>query len=606
MQSSSHLARAAALQRLGISNADRGKLDSAVNCFQRALEIRPNFPEAHYGLGNAYAMKTYVAAATSCYRKAISLRATYAPAHRGLGSALMRQGRFAQAIASLRTAVSLDPKFAEALSLLVHAMRHTCAWGELDVLSHRLIRMVRNASGCVNPFTFLCLDSSPKEQLLCSKHWAARKVAGSRGQTRKLDCRRYRGEKITVGYLSADFHEHATMRLISEVFSLHDRAKFRIFGYSCGPDDSSSTRKRVVRSLDRFINIRSASHEEAAHRIRKDGVGILVDLKGYTTDARPKILALRPAPVQVSYLGYPGTTGSRAIDYAVVDHYIVPLDQEPCFSEQLVYLPDSYQANNSARKTFSPRPSRRDCGLPETGFVFCCFNVSYKITPRVFDIWMRLLHAEEGSTLWLLDSNALATANLKREAKARGIPVRRLVFAPESPNSYHLARLALADLYLDTFPYNSHTLASDALWAGCPIVSCSGETFASRVAGSLLHAIGQPELVCTSLEEYERLALELARNVAWLRAIRRRIRSARRSSPLFDSRSFTRNLETAFETMWGKFRRGEPPHSFEVTPDGAYVRQRGTDRPGNSSLAAEISQPSLQRISARPARGRMI
>lgn len=572
MQSFSHLARAAALQRLGISNTDTGKLDSAVICFQRALEIRPNFPEAHYGLGNAYAMKAHMAAATACYRKAISLRTTYAPAHRGLGGALLRQGRFAQAIASLRTAVSLDPKFAEALSLLEHAMRHACAWSELDVLSRRLIRMVRNASGCVNPFTFLCLNSSPKEQLLCSKHWAARKVAGPRGQTRKLDCQRYGGKKITVGYLSADFHEHATMRLISRVFSLHDRAKFRIFGYSCGPDDGSSTRKRVVRSLDRFIDIRNASHEEAAHRIREDGVGILVDLKGYTTDARPKILALRPAPVQVSYLGYPGTTGSRAIDYAVVDHYVVPPDQRPCFSEELVYLPNSYQPNDSARKAFSPRPSRRDCGLAQAGFVFCCFNASYKITPRVFDTWMRLLRAVKGSMLWLLDSNALATANLKREAKARGILVRRLVFAPESPNRYHLARLALADLYLDTFPYNSHTLASDALWAGCPILSCSGETFASRVAGSLLHAVGQPELVCTSLEEYERLALELARDAARLRAIRRRIQSARRSSPLFDSRSFTRSLEAAFETMWGKFRRGEPPRSFKVTPDGSPSR----------------------------------
>jgi protein O-GlcNAc transferase len=565
MQSSSDLARAAASQQLGVSLVDLGKLDSAAACFQGALKIRPNFPEAHDGLGNVHAMKADLGAAIACYRKAISLRSTYASPHRGLGSALMRQGRLAQAIASLRTAVSLDPKFAEALSLLGHAMRHACAWSELDVLSRRLIRMVRNASGCVNPFTFLCLDSSPKEQLLCSRHWAARKVAGPRGQTRKLDCRRYGGRKITVGYLSADFHEHATMRLISQVFSLHDRAKFRIFGYSYGPDDGSSTRKRVARSLDRFIDIRSASHEEAAGRIRKDGVGILVDLKGYTTHARPKILALRPAPVQVSYLGYPGTTGSRALDYAIVDHYVVPPGQRPCFSEQLVYLPNSYQANNSSRKTFSPRPSRRDCGLSETGFVFCCFNASYKITPKVFDIWMRLLRAVEGSTLWLLDSNALATANLKREAKARGISVRRLLFAPESPNSYHLARLALADLYLDTFPYNSHTLASDALWAGCPIVSCSGETFASRVAGSLLHAVGQPELVCRSLEEYELLALELARNLPRLRAIRRRIQSARRSSPLFDSRSFTRNLETAFEAMWDTFQRGKRPRSFEVT-----------------------------------------
>ena len=556
------------LQRLGVSLANLGKLEAAADCFQKLLEIHPDSPEALCGLGNIREMKLALAEAAACYRQAITLRSSYSPAHQGLGIVLLRQGRLAPAVAALRTAVSCEPASAESLSLLDHAMRHACAWEEHDVLSRRLIRLVRTASGCVNPFTFLCVDSGPKEQLLCSRKWAAAKAPAPYSRKRKFDRRCYDKERITVGYLSADFHEHPTMRLLSQLFAQHHRANFRILGYSFGPDDRSSTRKQVVRSFDRFIDISNASHQVAANRIRDDGVGILVDLKGYTACARPQILALRPAPIQASYLGYPGTTGMRAIDYAIVDRYVVPPAQRSSFSEQLVYLPHSYQANVTARKASSPRPNRRDCGLPETGFVFCCFNASYKLTPQVFDIWMRLLLAVEGSALWLLHSNALATTNLKREAKARGISSRRLVFAPELPNRDHLARLPLADLYLDTFPYNSHTLASDALWAGCPLVTCSGQTFASRVAGSVLHAVGLPELVCTSHEQYERLALELARNPERLRAVRRRLQNTRRSVPLFDSEGFTRHLETAFETMWDIFQKGERAHSFDVATAG--------------------------------------
>jgi protein O-GlcNAc transferase len=557
------------LQHLGLSLANMQKPDDETACFNNPLQFSPNSPEALCALGNLCEMKAAFTQAAACYRKAIALRSTYPPAHRGLGVALLRQGRLAPAIAALRTAVSLEPASAEALPLLEHAMRHACAWDELDVLSRRLIHMVRTASGCVNPFTFLCLDTSPKEQLLCSRRWAAAKAPAPRGQTPQFDRRMYARKRITVGYLSADFHEHATMRLLSRLFALHHRAGFRILGYSFGPDDGSSTRKRVVRSFDRFVDISNASHEEAALRIRKDRVGILVDLKGYTACARPQILALRPAPIQVSYLGYPGTTGMPAIDYAIVDRYVVPPDHQSGFSEQLVYLPHSYQANVNVRRASSARPSRRDCGLPEAGFVFCCLNASYKYTPKVFDIWMRLLLAVEGSTLWLLHSNALSTANLKREASARGISPRRLVFAPELPNSDHLARLPLADLYLDTFPYNSHTLASDALWAGCPLITCSGQTFASRVAGSLLHAIGLPELVCTSHEEYEHLALELARNRIRLQAIRQRLQNARRTAPLFDGQGITRQLESAFETMWEIFQQDLPPRSFDVPTAGS-------------------------------------
>jgi predicted O-linked N-acetylglucosamine transferase (SPINDLY family) len=369
--------------------------------------------------------------------------------------------------------------------------------------------------------------------------------------------------QITIGYLSADFYEHATAHLISQLLELHDRHRFRIIAYSYGPDDCSPARARLVQAFERFVDIRDESFVQSADRIRKDGVQILVDLKGYTGDARPMILALRPAPIQVSYLGYPATMGTTAIDYIIVDRIVAPPEDQAFFSERLVHMPNCYQVNDSTRAISLPR-SRREYDLPDNAFVFCCFNASYKITPKVFSIWTKLLKLIPGSILWLLDSNPHATVNLKREAADRGVDPGRLVFAPHLPYSDHLARFAVADLFLDTFPYNAHTLSSDALWGGCLVLTCSGRTFASRVAASLLHSVGLPELICRSLSDYESLALALARSPERLRRLRERLHAARPSAPVFDVKSFTRNLETAFVTMWESYRRGESPRPFSV------------------------------------------
>jgi predicted O-linked N-acetylglucosamine transferase (SPINDLY family) len=306
----------------------------------------------------------------------------------------------------------------------------------------------------------------------------------------------------------------------------------------------------LITSFDRFVDLEAASFAEAASRIREDGVDILVDLKGYTAGARPQILALRPSRIQVSYLGYPGTMGTDFVDFILADPFVVPRGQQPYFTERIVHLADCYQVNDNARP-ISPRiPSRAECGLPEAGFVFCCFSTASKITKTVFDIWMRLLAATEGSVLWLLASNARAEANLLREAEVRGIPAGRLIFAPELPNPDHLARFQIADLFLDTLPYNAHTLASDALWGGCPVLTCSGEAFPSRVAGGLLRAVGLPELVTNSLGDYEALALRLASDQDRLHGLRERLRQNRLTFPLFDSRRFARNLEDAYAAMW--------------------------------------------------------
>jgi predicted O-linked N-acetylglucosamine transferase (SPINDLY family) len=550
---------------LGNVLAEQGKLEEAIASYEKALEICPDYPEAHNNLANLYQMTGRLEEATAGYEKAIGLRPDYAEAHRNLGSLLYRQGRLPEAIASLQIAVSLNPEYGEATALLEHQMRHMCEWKGLDALSRSLIQMVEQGSGEVNPFGFLCLESSAAQQLLCATQWAAQNAKYASGDT---PCTFRNDGRITVGYLSADFHEHATAHLISELFSLHDRRRFRIVGYSYGPDDGSAARERLRRSFDQFVDIRNESFAESARRIRADGVQILVDLKGYTADARLKIMAFRPAPIQVNYLGYPGTMGSDAIDYAIVDRIVVPPEEQAFFSEKFVHLPDCYQVNDSTRRISKHIPSRKESGLPESGFVFCCFNASYKITPKVFNVWTRLLKAVPESVLWLLDSNPYATANLKREAEDRGVVAERLVFAGHLPYPDHLARFGVADLFLDTFPYNAHTLASDALWGGCPVVTCSGRTLPSRVAGSLLHSVGLQELVCGSLAEYEKLAVALARNSERLLGLREKLRTTRLTARVFDTRRFTRHLEAAFEIMWERYRRGEPLRRFAVSAEG--------------------------------------
>jgi predicted O-linked N-acetylglucosamine transferase (SPINDLY family) len=312
--------------------------------------------------------------------------------------------------------------------------------------------------------------------------------------------------------------------------------------------------------------VRAASSAEAARRIHADGVDILVDLKGYTGNSRTPILALRPAPIQVNYLGYPGTMGAPFMDYILVDDFIVPPEQQPFFAERLVHLPGCYQVNDSRREIASRTPSRAECGLPDEGFVFCCFNNSYKITPEVFDVWMGLLKVVAGSVLWLLEGNRLVPENLRREAEARGVAAQRLVFAPRRPLAEHLARHRLAGLFLDTFPVNAHTTASDALWTGCPLLTIAGETFVSRVAGSLLRAIGLPELITAGLDAYRELALRLARDRDLLAELRARLEANLRSSPLFDAAKFARGIEKAYLTMWEIHTSGQRPRPFAVCP----------------------------------------
>ena len=376
----------------------------------------------------------------------------------------------------------------------------------------------------------------------------------------------WRHDKVRVAYLSADFRRHAVAHQIAELFERHDRSRFEIIGVSFGVDDKSEMRKRLIAAFDQFYDVRRKSDEEVAKLIHDLQVDIAIDLMGYTKDSRPGIFAYRPAPIQASYFGFSGTMGAEFIDYIIADKTVAPFEHQPFYTEKIVHLPDCYLVNDTKRNIAQRTPTRQEAGLPEKGFIFCCFNNNWKITPDVFGVWMRLLHSIDGSVLWLLGDNESAQRNLGKEARGRGIDPTRLVFASRLPLDEHMARHRLADLFLDTLPYNAHTTASDALWAGLPVLTCEGTAFAGRVAASLLYAVGLPELVTHSLEDYEALALRLAEDPSLLQGYRNRLATNRLTHPLFDTDRFRRHIEAAYMTMWELWQRGEQPRSFSVEP----------------------------------------
>jgi predicted O-linked N-acetylglucosamine transferase (SPINDLY family) len=421
-------------------------------------------------------------------------------------------------------------------------------------------RLRSNLEGAT-PFSLLGVIDDP-EALLRSNRAFAQSIpaAGSplwKGQ-------KYRHAKIRIAYLSADFHTHATAYLIAELIELHDRDAFEVIGVSFGPEDHSELRARLRGAFDEFVDVSERSDLEIAQYLLAHEVDIAIDLKGYTRHSRPGMLALRPAPIQVNYLGYPSTMGASFIDYLVADPVVVPPEHRSSYSEKIAFLPNCYQVNDRKRPIDVRTPSRREERLPEDAFVFCSFSGTWKITPEFFSLWMRLLQAVPGSVLWLIEQNRWAVDNLRREAAARGIATERLVFAPFAANPRHLARHRLADLFLDTLPCNAHTTASDALWAGLPVLTCMGRSFAGRVGASLIHAVGLPMLVAESMEDYEQTALELARNPARLASLRAALLRNGPTSALFDTTRFCRDLETAYRLMWRRHQRGESPEDFTV------------------------------------------
>jgi protein O-GlcNAc transferase len=602
---------------LGSTLQSLDRLDEAVVCFHKALKLNPNFAEAYYNLGNALQCLKRLEDAIAAYHEAVRLNPHYAEAHNNLGlvhsklgqlddavachrralqlqpdvaeihinlaGALTKQEHFLDALVCYRRALELQPDNVPVVAEIVHHLQLMCLWEDLEDLSGRVIAGVEKDStpgidDSVSPFAFLSLPTSTtaQQQLQCSRKYIDQLLQKERSHDRipmsdvknpassTSNIEHRTSNIITVGYLSADFHEHATAYLIAELIEKHDRERLAVFGYSIGSEDRSPMRRRLVEAFDQFVDLKDTTFPEAATRIQQDKVDILVDLKGYTRQSRPQIMALRPAPIQAHFLGYPSTMGASFIDYILVDDFVVPPDQQPYFTEKLVHLPGCYQVNDSRREIAAYTPSRAECGLPDAGFVFCCFNNSYKFTPEMFEVWMRLLKAVPGSVFWLLEANRFVPANLRREALARGVAPERLVFAPPVPMPRHLARHRLADLFLDTLPYNAHTTASDALWMGCPVLTIAGQPFASRVAGSLLRTIGLPELIAASVQEYEDMALRLAREPDLLADLRTRLQANRTTSRLFDGGQFARSLEQAYAVMWDIYASGQSPRAFAV------------------------------------------
>jgi predicted O-linked N-acetylglucosamine transferase (SPINDLY family) len=530
----------------GIILADLKRMTEAIQSHDQALALRPDYAEAYNNRAAAlFSLKRFAESLVDCDR-ALALRERFADALYNRGNALSELNRLQEALSSYEQALAIDPGHPNALSGLANAAMTIGDWTRTARLAEELKADVLAGRSRIQPFVLMGYHDDNALQLRCCENYVQQAGPGRLAPLWRGE--RYRHDKIRLAYLSADFHEHVTATLLVEMFERHDRDRFEITAISFGPDDSSAMRARLVKAFDRFHDARQQSDREVAQLLRLWEIDIAVDLGGYTSGARPWVLAHRPAPVQVKYMGYPGTSGSGFIDYIIADDVVVPPDQHRFFSEKIAALPDTLWVTD-IKRAVGEVPTRSEAGLPEQGFVFCCFNHNWKITPPIFDIWMRLLQRIEGSVLWLLEGNASIRGNLCKEAAARGVAQDRLVFAGRTTPEKHLARQQLADLFLDTLPYNAHTTASDALWVGLPVITLPGHSFPARVAASILKAANLPELIVEDLAGYEALALRLARDPEALAALRSKLTTSRDAMPLFDTARFTRNLEAAYATM---------------------------------------------------------
>ncbi|MFO1395977.1 MAG: tetratricopeptide repeat protein [Burkholderiales bacterium] len=539
-----------------------GRHVEALGSLDRALALAPRNAVLHQMRGNVLHALGRGNDAIVAYSHAVEADPRAADAWTMRGHALHALGHHEQAMRDFANAVAVAPGDGFALSMYSLLRLYNAEWEGRDALLARLTQCVREDSGAVEPFALLVQTESAADQLTC-----ARQAADARFPTAAQPLHRaasYGHARLRVAYLSADFREHATAYLIAELIERHDRNRFEVTGLSWCAEQATPIRERLRRGFDRFLDVREWSDRGVATWLADNEIDIVVDLMGLTNGARPGICALRPAPVQVNFLGYPGTCGTAHYDYLIADATVIPPGAEAYYAEQVVRMPGCYQPNDRQRAIARHVPARTELGLPADGFVFCAMNATYKITPALWDVWMRLLAAVPGSVLWLLDGGATATANLRREAQARGVAPGRIVVAPRVPLAHYLARMQRADLFLDTLPCTAHTTASDALWAGLPLVTCLGSTFAGRVAGSVVRAAGLPDLVAENLADYEALALRLATHPDALAAVRARLLAQRGTCALFASDRYRQHLEVAFATMCERAAAGLPPAGFDV------------------------------------------
>ncbi|MGB6308276.1 MAG: tetratricopeptide repeat protein [Steroidobacteraceae bacterium] len=557
-----HYYRGTALRRLQ-------RPTEALASFERALAINPHYRDGWCGCANALRDLGRFTESLSAYDRTLELDPRSLEALSNRGRVLLSLNRPAEAAESLERLFEIDPVAAPAYNFALgnrlHARLMCCDWRDFEAAVRDIFAGVEAGQRVTLPSLFVATSDSAAAQLKCARtfvddNWTADGLTPWSG-------RRYRHEKIRLAYVSADFREHPVALLMAGIFEAHDRERFETTAISLRPQDGSAVAGRIRGAFGQFAEVTGQTDAEAVAFMREREIDIAVDLTGYTDGFRPGIFARRAAPIQVNYLGYPGTLAANYMDYLIADRTVIPETDRAFYTEQIVYLPECYQPNDAGRAMAEPGPTRLQCALPGTGFVFCCFNNHYKILPPMFGIWMRLLRGVDGSVLWLAKKSDAVMGNLRREAQARGVSPERLVFAPRLPSLQdHLARYPLADLFLDTLPFNAHTTASDALWAGLPVLTCRGGSFAARVAASLLNTVGLPELITHNLQEYESLALRLANSPAQLMQLRTRLAINRLACPLFDTLRLCRHLEAAYTGMWERWQRGDAPESFQIPP----------------------------------------
>ena len=538
------------------------RFDAALASYDHSLAIKPDAAHDHSNRGAVLQELNQLDLALESLRLAITLNPYDARAHHRLGLALKDANQIEAAAESYENALRIEPDCEYSFGTWLDTKMHLCRWHGIEEDILELRQKLSESKKVAHSFHVLALCDSLAVQRRAAEIWVADKHPAN--DSLGMIARRAVSKKIRLAYFSADFHNHATTCLMAELFEMHDRNRFELIAFSFGPDQRDDMFKRVFAAFDQFHDVRNMDDKNIARLARTLAIDIAVDLKGYTRDSRVGIFSYRAAPIQVSYLGYPGTMGASYIDYVIADKTLIPEKSRSCYSEKIVYLPHSYQVNDSKRQISDQRVERQTCGLPEAAFVFCCFNHQYKIGPATFGSWMRILAQVPGGVLWLLIDNPTAQANLRNEARERGIDPARLVFARRLPLAQHLARHRAADLFLDTLPCNAHTTTSDALWAGLPVLTLRGESFASRVAASLLTAIDLPELIADTQETYEALAVELAQNPQRLQAIQIKLEANRLTAPLFNTQLFTQHIETAYAQMMANYCAGLKPEHIYV------------------------------------------
>jgi protein O-GlcNAc transferase len=554
--------RISTLTNLSVALIKLEKLEEAEKIINKAISLCPIDSNLYLNQGQIFEKKNNLELALESYSKAAEINPKSSESQYNRAVTLQNLKHLDEALASYQQALELNPDYEFLFGTLLHTKMHLCDWRGFDTNIGDLTTQIREGKRSSPSFPVLGLVDSLEIQRKVSE---ACINDGHQSNTSLGPIRKYpRKNKIRVGYYSADFHNHATAYLMAELFELRDKSKFEIIAFSFGPESKDEMRQRLVLSFDQFIDVRNKSDKDIAIISREMEVDIAIDLKGFTKDQRLGIFSYRAAPIQVNYLGYPGTMAAEYFDYIIADQTLIPFKCQKYYCEKVVYLPNSYQVNDRQRVICEKIFTRQELGLPKDGFVFCCFNNNFKITPHTFDCWMSILKAVEGSVLWLLEDNGTAGANLRKEAQDRGVAPHRLVFAKRMKLPEHLARHRLADLFLDTLPYNAHTTASDALWSGLPVLTCIGESFASRVAASLLNAIELPDLIMISQQQYEAKAIELATNPVKLKAIRTRLESNRLTTALFDTPRFAKHIESAYAQMYERYQNNSPVNHIYI------------------------------------------